>query len=227
MNLPFGIRNNEHKMWVHDRTRTQINDAQQDGVALSYNGEKWRGEGMIVAGNYQINPDQFRERGLVGYVEYGPTTSAAFGLSALAMHSARDLDPVANVGQLANFRHSYGVFGRLVPTKTLVFLAEFDGLWRSYEPTATEGAHNFIGGAGMLQADFEPVQGFHAQATGEVLNETPTRTGASLGAWGTLQWFFLPHLDARVDVIYQSLGVSGGGAATGVTTLLAQLHLYL
>ena len=68
VNLPFGIRSIEHTLFVRRATRTDLNDAQQHGVALSYSGEVIRAELMGIAGNYQLHPDAFRERGYSGYV---------------------------------------------------------------------------------------------------------------------------------------------------------------
>ncbi|HEX3854150.1 MAG TPA: hypothetical protein VHW01_24470, partial [Polyangiaceae bacterium] len=83
LNLPFGVRIPEHTMWVRQSTRTDRESAQQDGVALAYNGEKLRGEAMGIAGNYQVRPDKFRERGYSLYLEYMTGTRTAIGLSSL------------------------------------------------------------------------------------------------------------------------------------------------
>ena len=63
MNMPFGIRNVEHTMWVRATTRTDTNSSQQHGVSLAYNGAELRGEVMLIAGNFQVSPDAYRERG--------------------------------------------------------------------------------------------------------------------------------------------------------------------
>ena len=87
---------------------------------------------------------------------------------------------------------------------------------------------------GFATADFEPFRGVHFALTGEVLNRGkpdveelgdvdrdapgPGRGETRLGLWGTVNWFLLPHLDLRVDI------VSRGRRAT---MLQSQLHFYL
>ncbi len=63
VNLPFGLRQVDHTLYVRQATRTDINDTQEDGIALAYSGEWLRAEVMGIAGNYQVSPDAFRERG--------------------------------------------------------------------------------------------------------------------------------------------------------------------
>jgi hypothetical protein len=50
LNLPFGLRNNEHTSYVRDLTFTNLNMDQQVGLAVAYNSEAVRGELMGVAG---------------------------------------------------------------------------------------------------------------------------------------------------------------------------------
>ena len=157
INLPFGIRSIEHTLFVRRATRTDLNDTQQHGVALSYSGEMLRAELMGIAGNYQLRPDAFRERGYSGYVELAPIPWGAFGLSSLITHAQRDI-----YQGTATTRQAHGVFARVVPTSMLVFLVEADFVAR-----AIAGAPSQNGYAGMLQADFEPIQGLHVIATGE------------------------------------------------------------
>jgi hypothetical protein len=70
LNLPFGIRLPEHVLWVRDATRTDRESDQQHGVAVAYHEGKLRGEVMAIAGNYQLRPDDFRERGYSLSAEY-------------------------------------------------------------------------------------------------------------------------------------------------------------
>jgi len=46
-------------------------------AALSMSQEKLRGELMAIAGNYQVRPDAYRERGYSGYLEFAPTNTLA------------------------------------------------------------------------------------------------------------------------------------------------------
>src|SRR5580704_4627372 len=55
--LPFGIRMIEHNLWVRSLSRTDIDQAQQYGMALSYSEDKFRTEIMGIAGNFQVRPD--------------------------------------------------------------------------------------------------------------------------------------------------------------------------
>ncbi len=61
LNVPFGIRNNEHNSFVRVETRVDLNSGQQDGVALAYTGDRLRGELMGILGNYQLFPDEARD----------------------------------------------------------------------------------------------------------------------------------------------------------------------
>ena len=219
MNLPFGLRSIEHTMWIRSTTRTDINAAQQEGVSLAWNTAGWRGEVMAIAGNFQINPDEFRERGYSGYVEWDPTTKVAVGASSLITHANND--PRL---QTALFRHAHGLFGRFSPVKPLVLMAEGDVLLFSQPPAGKNGAINALGYASALQADLEPVQGLHVMATGEIMNQAAD-SGVSFGGWATIAWFFAPHADLRADAIRQSL--PAGPSRMGITSLIAQLHVFL
>ena len=116
-------------------------------------------------------------------------------------------------------RHAHGVFGRYTPAKPLVLLAEADLL-----AEAPEGASTSTGMVGMLQADAQVIQGLHVIGTGEFW-KAPTAYGTSAGVWGSLVWFFLPHFDTRLAVIWQTSPIQSGSVDT--TMLLAQLHAFL
>ena len=226
MNLPFGVRSIEHTLWARTYNgtygpRTDINAGQEHGLSLSVNKGKFRGEVMAILGNYQLNPDTFRERGYSAYAEYAITKKLTAGASSLITHAKRDL-----YLQTEAIRHAHGIFGRFSPVEPLVLLAEADVTLTSQPPTGLTGAINTLGGVGFLQADLEPLQGVHVMATGE-MQALPTDTkGPSLGGWGTLAWFFAPHSDLRLDAIYR-IGAPGSAGNAHSTTLLAQLHFYL
>ncbi|HEY5377739.1 MAG TPA: hypothetical protein VIK01_28860, partial [Polyangiaceae bacterium] len=112
---PFGIRQIEHVFFVRVATRTDLNDTQQHGVSLAYSGGLLRGEIMAIAGNYQISPDVYRERGYSGYAEIAPLSNAAFGVSSLVTHAARD-----GTLRVPNTRQAHGVFTRWSPVRPLV-----------------------------------------------------------------------------------------------------------
>ena len=82
-----------------------------------------------------------------------------------------------------------------------------------------------------MQADYEPTQGFHVMVTTEVMNGGTAGEPPSFDGWLSAVWFFLPHMDMRLDGIYSTLGVPASAGApashTGVTTWLAQFHIFL
>jgi hypothetical protein len=215
MNMPFGIRAVEHTLWVRYSTRTDTAYSQQHGASLAYNGADLRGEFMLIAGNFQVAPDAFRERGYSGYLEYASSQRLAFGVSSLVARASKDLAG----SQQSLVRHAHGVFGRYLPVKPLVLLGEANLL-----AEAPEGGATATGLVGMLQADTEVTQGLHLMLTGEAW-KAPTAYGTSVGAWGSVVWFFLPHFDTRLDLVWRSTPTSSSPVES--TMLLAQLHAFL
>jgi hypothetical protein len=222
INLPFGIRIPEHTMWVREATRTDRESDQQHGLALAYNGSLFRGELMAIAGNYQVNPDMYRERGYSAYVETLVTEPFATGISSLLTTSAAEIDTLEPE---RGVRGAHGLFSRITVAPPLAVFVEANALHRSRRE---------LGYVGFLQVDYEPVQGLHLGATGEVLDggyrqlENPI-TGLDVdrvpgfgeprfGGWLTVDWFFLPQLEARLDAVFRQ---------QDPLTLLAQLHAYL
>lgn len=220
INIPFGVRFDEHDLLVRSTqvTRTNINDSQQHGLAIAYSGQTVRGELMAILGNYQINPDAFRERGYAGFVEFSLKPWAAAGISSMVTYAGKDYQ----YGTAHTIRQAHGVFARLAPKEPLVLMAELDALVTTADGSTQPGM------VGALQADVEPVQGLHFVATGEtwIVGNFPTPTGPgtahSYGGWAGVLWFFAPHADLRFDFVASSI-------ADGPVTLflLPQLHLYL
>ena len=222
INTPFGIRIPEHTMWVRSETRSDFNGGQQDGIALAYTGSKWRAEGLAILGNYQINPDVYRERGFSGYVEWAPAGWAAVGASALVTYARQDYQTSAE----HVIRQAHGVFARLAPAKPLAILAEADLLVRLQDDTAATGTRvSKVGMASLVQADVEPTQGLHFSVSGEFLTNGVEADGPSGAAWVSAVWFFAPHADLRFDFIEANTSVAG--ARTNTITLLPQIHLFL
>ncbi len=214
LEIPFGIRQIEHTLFVRMATRTDIDATQQYGVAFSYSGEKLRGEILGIAGNYNINPDVFRQRGYAGFLELTLAQHATVGVSSELTYASED-----EFTQAKKFiRSAHGAFTRLAPVKQLVIMAEFDGLVNVTSGAAAGGY------AGMLQLDFEPVQGVHLIGTGEAMRD-PAQTVAQWGGWGTLAWFFAPHMDFRVDFVDQVL--PSGTATLNTFSIGPQFHLWL
>lgn len=211
--LPFGLRNVEHTTWVRRETRTDTNMQQQHGVSAAYTGEKLRGEVMAVLGNYQLGPDDYRERGYSAFAEYALGARSALGVSSSVLHANADVATRRPV-----FRQGHGVFGRFTVAKPLVLLAEADMIVKSirHGTTSTDVA-------GLLQADFEPFQGVHFAATGELLTASHANAKSVLGGGWLTAWVFLfAHMDARVDLIYRT-AADGPAAASA----LFQLHGWL
>jgi hypothetical protein len=167
---------------------------------------------MAVLGNYSLRPDEFRERGLIGYVETALSPTVAVGLSALATRAEAGLDTRA-----PTLRQAYGLTARAAPWTPLVFTAELDALFSTVlgHGTAKTGL------AGWLQADLELLQGVHLVSAIERLS-SPAGGAAQLGWWGGVAWFVVPHLDVRADVIRHS---SLDSPTTN--TFLIQLNCYL
>lgn len=211
INVPFGLRNIEHTTWVREQTRTDTNQQQQDGVAISYTGEKLRGELMGIAGNLQMHPDAYRERGYSAYGEFAFVTNGAVGVSSQILHAQADPG-----SKTPYFRHAHGAYLRYAPVKPLVLMAEGDAIIAS--PKLDNPSLDF---AGLLQADYEAFRGVHFVATGEMLTESrqkQTLFGGWVGAWV----FLFAHLDARIDVVERT---AGSNPAT--TSILFQLHGWL
>jgi hypothetical protein len=211
MNLPFGIRAVEHTLWTRTVTRSDVNVGQQHGVALAYNGPTWRAELMAIAGNFQVSPSEYRERGYSGMLEYAAATNLGLGVSSLITVAGRNLF----FPQVPMTRHAHGGFLRYAPSKMFVLMAELDLL--AYAPS---GGAQQGGTVGMFQVDFEPTQGLHLMATGETWSE-PGGQGAASEIWGSASWFLGPHFDIRLDAVRQTF------PKLGVSTLLAQIHAFL
>jgi hypothetical protein len=210
--VPFGIRFIEHNMYVRQATRTDINDTQQHGVAIAYSGERFRGELMGIAGNFQVSPDAHRERGYSGYVEFAAAKELAIGISSLVTHAADDLSL-----RVPNTRQAHGAFVRYAPWRPLVLLAEADFIAQS--PTGLPSRRGLVT---VNQADVEPWQGLHLMLTGETYD--PGASRVSYGGWLSAVWFFGPHLDIRADLIRSSDVF--GNQRTPVLAYMGQLHAY-
>ncbi len=213
INLPFGLRIPEHVAWAREASRTDRESDQQHGASLAFSGQSYRGELMAILGNYQIAPDRFRERGYSAFAELG-LGPAALGASSLVTSAAADLATLENARTL---RGAHGLFARAALGGPFVLLAEGDMLHTSRRE---------FGYAGLAQLDAELFQGFHALGTGEVLDagliEGDARArGAGrprFGGWASLDWFVLPHLELRIDVLVRQ---------DTPLTLLGQAHVFL
>lgn len=230
LNLPFGLRIPEHTAWVREETRTDRESDQQHGVALSYVGQNLRAEVMGIAGNYQmklnpgppyedLTPDSVRERGYSMYVEGIAGSSFATGITSKVTHTQLD----RLTFERDSLRQAHGVTARWAAHRTFSVMGEADALFRSRADA---------GYVAFLQGDWEPIQGLHLMATGELLDrglpvqkegEAPPTViyGAGapqLGGWVSVDWFFYRQLEFRTDVIFRQ---------EEPLTILGQVHLYL
>ncbi len=220
LNLPFGVRIPEHTMWVRQATRTDRESGGEHGVALAYNAENLRGEVMGIAGNYQINPDEFRERGYSAYLELMLGARAALGVSTFYTYAKRDrITLETNIA-----RGAHGLFTRLAIADPFSLLAEADLM--------TDSTRS-LGYVGFVQGDYEFIQGLHGMLTLEWLDQgylksdqmdpnhdsprTPGAGKAALAPWISANWFFLPHMDVRVDFVIRP----------DAFTAMAQFHAFL
>lgn len=216
LNLPFGVRIPEHVAWVRDATKTDRESDQQHGLAFAYWGGPWRSEFMLVLGNYQVGPDDFRERGYAGQAEYLLSRNFALGVSSMMLQSRSG--PHFNPVGSKVLRHAHGVTARYSPMTELAILAEVDVLKRT-------GAG--IGFTGFLQGDYEFTQGLHGIFTLEALDQGKLDAPGSVaakgageaifGAWAGVAWYFLPHFDLRVEGVYRQ---------ESATSIQSQLHYY-
>jgi hypothetical protein len=219
--LPFGVRMIEHNLLARQLTRTDIDATQQYGLALSFARDQLRGEIMGIAGNFQIRPDDFRERGYSAYAEYAPTTTFAVGFSSLFTRATRDI-----LYDYTDYRFANGPFLRWAPVQELVLLAEVDSVYQSI----TYHGHR-AGFAGFGQIDYEPAQGIHLMLTGEAMDSGQAWEPLTGSLWFSGVWFFLPHMDLRLDTIYSAVGVPGSpltpSSHSNDTSWLAQFHVFL
>ena len=215
MNLPFGIRSIEHTLWVRQQTQTDINDSQQHGVAFAYSSPLVRAEVMGILGNYQISPDEYRQRGYSALAELVPVAGVAVGASSLVTHASRDFQL-----KVENLRQAHGLFVRLSPVAPLVVLGEADLVINA--PT---GQPSTKGLATVLQGDVEPVQGLHFILTGETWSPGGTGTAASYGGWGAIDWFCFRQVDVRLDFMWRRMAF--GTDRLDATAFLLQGHIYL
>jgi hypothetical protein len=212
INLPFGVRIPEHVMWAREATRTDRESDQHHGVGVSYAKGRIRTELMGIAGNYQISPDEYRERGYSFFGEYMILPNVGVGLSSLVTHAGRD-----RLLQAEDYtRQAHGVAARLSPTQDFALLAELDAL------LTTETSAGY---ATLVQADYELLRGLHLMGTLEALDMgaiegLPTAPGLGqpgFGTWFSVNWFFVTHFDFRLDVVIRQ---------EAPVTFQSQAHFY-
>jgi len=222
MNLPFGLRNVEHTAYVRSATKTDTDSSQQYGGQVVWDGQDVRAAVMGIVGNFHVRDSNYWERGYSGYVEGAFSKRFTLGLSSLVTHADLGIgsfanpmvqDPFFNVSDV--WRQAHGLFSRWHIGGPWVLLSEADLLIES-----GSGVPRDWGGAGLVQADVEPIQGLHFILTGEALRQFQV---TSYGAWFSVSWFFFTYCEARIDTIFTEFGVPGGGHEPSFS-VLGQLH---
>jgi hypothetical protein len=184
-----------------------------------------------VLGNYQINPDAFRQRGYAGFIEAIVAPKMSVGASSLVNFAKQDyLSDTEGFALFNTIRQVHGAFARLTPAEPLVLLIEADATITTGSAGATTApATTMPGFVALIEADIEPVQGLHFLPAVETWIQgdyaTPTggvTTGKSYSAWAGVLWFFAPHADLRFDFVATT--VLNGPVQYYA---LPQLHLYL
>lgn len=219
MNLPFGIRTDQHILYTRAATRTSTNADQQLGVSVAVEQRKWRGELMAIAGNYQVRPDAFRERGYSAMAALAASQRLELGASSLVTGSGADVatsDPT--------IRQAHGVFSRYSPVEGVAIMAEVDAL-----VTTTGAAGSRVTAPGVVldvHGDWEALRGVHIKAGGELCDpDLSAADGAASRGWGAVQWFFAPHVNLRVDALLGPLACDP--AAPSRAGGFAQIHAFL
>lgn len=215
MNLPFGIRTEDHILYPRAATGTTINDDQQVGASFVYQTRKVRAEVMGIAGNFQVSPDDFRKRGYSAYGAYSVSKTLEVGASSLFTMSKLDTDTLAPRTFI-----SEGVFVRAAPVQPLAIMAEADFMIDDQDGDKLNG----LTGMGIL--DYEPLQGLHVQGIGQYCDSDLSSSAAPAWTGGLgAQWFFAPRVDLRADVAQGMLYCTQGEKATPYGLL--QAHFYL
>jgi hypothetical protein len=221
MYLPFGIRSPEHTFYVRSMTGTNLDSQQQVGASLFHETESFRFELMAIAGNYQIAPDDFRQRGYSGYVEIGVGAGAQVGVSSKITRAK--LDPLTL--DKDSYAGAHGPLVRWSPSEHVALLAELDLLHRTASGVSTK-----YGMAGMAQVDWEMVRGLHTMITGELFDGPEFNNGSSHNLfnrdWLSFVWFPYPHFDLRLDSFWASEAYVPSSRRTSVGAL-GMLHVSL
>ncbi|HVJ92127.1 MAG TPA: hypothetical protein VM580_20140 [Labilithrix sp.] len=215
--VPYGLRGNEHAMWIRTIPRVDLASHQQHGVALSRSAEAYRTEIMALLGNYQLAPDLYRERGYAGFFEHRLGDHSTLGVSSLLTHAQGD---IARSRRQPILRHAHGLFARHVLARPVVLMAEADVVARHPEGRDTE-----FGYVGLAQADLELIRGVHLLPAFELQKPRYDLGGAGLGAWLSAAFFPYSHVELRADLVGRSLDSPAGRVAN--VTALVHLHLYL
>lgn len=215
MELPFGLRIEEHTAYVRTSTRTNLNADQQAGVAASYGTRRYRAEVMGILGNPQVAPADYREQGYSAMAAWSPVKTLEVGASSLVTKANKDIGTLA-----PRTRQAHGVFGRYGGVPHTAIMAEGDLLRSDDDGVSTSGI------AAMVLADVEVTPGLHLRGIEQWCDTdlADAVTGATT-EWLSAIWFFAPRMDLRIDALNGTLRC--GDAADKQMMALGQFHVYL
>ncbi len=216
MYLPFGLRVIEHPFYVRTNTGTNIDSQQQYGAALFHEEENYRAELMAIAGNYQIFPDAYRQRGYAGYIEFAVMPRLQVGASSLITYEKLDPD----LSQSA-VHGAHGAMLRWSPEVKTAILAEADIVH-----SIINGSVNHAGFVSMAQLDYEVIQGLHGLVTTEFYLPPQAQALWLNRDWLSIAWFAYPHLDLRLDGYWASESWVSTARINSVAAL-GQVHVSL
>ena len=194
MNLPFGLRVIEHPFYVRSMTGTNIDSQQQYGASIFHEGENYHAELMAIAGNYQIYPDEYRQRGYSGYIEFAVMPRLQLGASSLLTYQKMDPDAMQSA-----VHGAHGAMLRWSPDVKIAILAEADVVH-----SVINGSIAHAGFVSVAQLDYEFVRGLHGMGTIEFYLPPLEQMLWSNREWLSVAWFAYPHLDLRLDGYWAS-----------------------
>lgn len=216
MYLPFGLRVIEHPFYVRSMTGTNIDLQQQYGVAFFHEEETYHAELMVIAGNYQIFPDAYRQRGYSGYVEFTVMPRLQLGASSLVTYQKLDPDLMQSA-----VHGAHGAMLRWSPDVKIAVLAEADIIH-----SVINGSVNHAGFASMAQLDYEFLRGLHGMATTEFYLPPKVQALWLNREWLSIAWFAYPHVDLRLDGYWASESYSPTSRINSLA-MLGQVHVSL
>jgi hypothetical protein len=217
MYLPFGIRMLEHTVFAKQASQTDLDSQQQYGASLFHGTDTYRVEVMAIAGNYQLRPDKYRQRGYSAYIEYAVANRTGLGFSSLLTYQGESMASEVSGPAL---RGAHGPYLRWAPFSSLAVMTEWDLL----HVGPTNGGSPMAGVAGFVQADWEAYRGIHFVVM-YLSNFSTGSNSLSYRGWVGAAWFPYPHFDIRADGIWGS--ETYAATRMDYTMILGQVHVSL
>ena len=216
MYLPFGLRVIEHPFYVRTNTGTNIDSQQQYGASLFHEEEGYHAELMAIAGNYQVFPDTYRQRGYSAYIEFSVMPRLQVGASSLLTYQKLDPDILQSA-----VHGAHGTMLRWSPDMKIAVLAEADIVH-----SVVDGSVNHMGFVSMAQLDYEFLRGLHGLATTEFYLPPKAQALWLNRDWLSVAWFAYPHVDLRLDGYWASESFVPTARINSVA-MLGQVHVSL